>query len=321
MPALLLPNEILSMSAQAARRLVEAGEGDCALLYLALLDRGDAKTAQRAFHWGDDRLSAAWHRLAELGLVAETSVPVPVQEPVKQEENAQYSRNDIVAALDNEPDFCALYHEVERLLGRPLGDMDLQTLYSIYDGLALPVEVILMLVNHKIRSVRRQKQKEGAVPRMSQIRSEAAYWKRLGLDTVEAVEAYLRRQQLVDNREWEILSSVGVTKPRAAVENERKYISGWVELEISDELISMAYERTVYQRGQMSWPYMNKILMTWYQAGFRTPDQVKAGDKPVPKNPVSKKETQQPDYQPTAERIRKNSEWLDEFLRQQEREV
>ena len=37
MSALLLPNEILSMSAQAARLVVESGDGDGALLYLALL--------------------------------------------------------------------------------------------------------------------------------------------------------------------------------------------------------------------------------------------------------------------------------------------
>lgn len=320
MSALLLPNEILSMSAQAARRLVEAGEGDCALLYLALLDRGDAKMAQRALHWGDARLFAAWRRLAELGLVAEESAPAPAQEPVKEAEEPQYSRKDLVEALANEPDFCALYHEVERLLGRPLGDMDLQTLYSIYDGLALPVEVILMLVNHKIRSIRRQKQKEGAVPRMSQIRSEAAFWKRLGLDTVEAVEAYLRREQLTDSREWEILSAVGVADRRPAVEGERKYISSWVELEISDQLIAMAYERTVYQKGQMNWPYMNKILLTWHQAGFRTPEQVKAGDKPAKKQPVQK-DKQPESYQPTTERIQKSSDWLDEFLRQQGKEV
>lgn len=320
MSALLLPNEILSMSAQAARRLVEAGEGDCALLYLALLDRGDDKSAQRALHWGDARLAAAWRRLAELGLVAEESAPAPVQEQVKEEENPQYSRKDLAEALANEPDFCALYHEVERLLGRPLGDMDLQTLYSIYDGLALPVEVILMLVNHKIRSVRRQKQKEGAVPRMSQIRSEAAYWKRLGLDTVEAVEAYLRREQQTDSREWEILSAVGVANPRPAVEGERKYISSWVELEISDQLIALAYERTVYQKGQMNWPYMNKILLNWHQEGFRTPEQVKAGDKPAKKKPEQKGK-QPENYQPTTERIQKSSDWLDEFLRQQGKEV
>lgn len=321
MPALLLPNEILSMSAQAAQRLVEAGEGDCALLYLALLDGSDAPKAQRALHWGDARLAAAWRRLVELGLAAEESTPVPVRRQELDENLPQYSRQDLVDALTNEPDFCALFHEVERLFGRPLSDMDLQTLYTIYDGLALPAEVIFLLVNHKIHTVRRQKQNEGAMPRMTQIRSEAAYWKRLGLDTAEVAEEYLRKQQQVDHREWSILSAVGVTTQRPAVEREREYIKNWVELGISDELIAMAYERTVYQKGQMNWPYIHKILLSWHQAGFRTPEQVKAGDKPANKRPAPKGGKQNEDYQPSLERIRKNDEWLDEFLKQQGKEV
>ena len=320
MPALLLPNEILSMSAQAARRLVEAGEGDCALLYLALLDGSDAKKAQRALHWGDARLIAAWHRLVELGLAAEESAPTPAKKQEPEENLPQYSRKDVVDALTNEPDFCALYHEVERLFGRPLSDMDLQTLYTIYDGLALPAEVIFLLVNHKIHTVRRQKQNEGALPRMTQIKSEAAYWKRLGLDTVEAAEEYLRKQQQVDHREWAILSAVGVTNQRPAVERERDYIRSWVELAISDELIAMAYERTVYQKGQMNWPYMHKILLSWHQAGFRTPEQVKAGDKPAGKRPAPKGGKQNEDYQPSDERIRRNTERLKRILEQQEKE-
>lgn len=321
MPALLLPNEILSMSAQAARRLVEAGEGDCALLYLALLDGGDTKKARRSLHWGDDRLAAAWRRLTELGLAAEESAPAAEQKRETEEQIPQYSRKDLADALTNEPAFRALYHEVERLFGRPLSDMDLQTLYTVYDALALPAEVIFLLVNHKIRAVRRQKQNEGALPRMNQIRSEAAYWKRLGLDTVEAAEEYLRRQQQVDHREWAILSAVGVTRQRPAVERERDYIRSWVELNFSDELIAMAYERTVYQKGQMNWPYMNKILLSWHQAGFRTPEQVRAGDKPAAKRPAPKGGKQSENCQPSLDRIRKNDEWLDEFLRQQGKEV
>ena len=46
--ALLMPNEILSMSAQAARRIIGAGSGDCALLYLALLDCGGDERRARA---------------------------------------------------------------------------------------------------------------------------------------------------------------------------------------------------------------------------------------------------------------------------------
>ena len=321
MPALLLPNEILSMSAQAARRLVEAGEGDCALLYLALLDGDDLQKAQRSLHWSESRIAGAYRRLVELGLAAPENTPAPAKKQEPMEELPQYSRKDVTDALANEPEFCVLYHEVERLLGRHLSDMDLQTLYTIYDGLALPVEVVLMLVNHKIHVVRRQKQNEGAMPRMIQIKSEAAYWKRLGLDTVEAAESYLRRQQQVDRREWAILSAVGVTQYRPAVEKEREFINNWVDLALSDELIAMAYERTVFQKGQMNWPYMNKILLSWHQAGYRTPEQVKAGDKPANKRPARQGGLKKEDYQPTAERIQKSNDWLDEFLKQQGKEV
>ena len=316
MPALLLPNEILSMSAQAVRRLVETGEGDCALLYLALLEGGDVRKAQQALHWDESRLNCAYGRLARLGLVAAQSAPV--QEPKPQvEEETRYSRKDIADALEREPEFCALYREVERLLNKPLTDADLHGLYTIYDGLAMSPEVICMLVTHKIRTVRRQKQNPGALPRMSQIKSEAAYWKRLGLDSVEAAEEYLSRQQQVDRREWDILSAVGVKQPRPAVEREREYINAWVELGIRDELITMAYERTVYRKGQMNWPYMNKILLSWHQAGWRKAEQVKAGEKTA-KTPT-RQGVGQPDYQPSAERISRNGDWLDAFLEQQQK--
>lgn len=319
MSALLLPNEILSMSAQAARRLVEAGDGDCALLYLALLAGGDSEKARTALHWGEDHLSAAYSRLADLGLAEAGHAPKREKQPDAVETLPTYNRQDVANALRREPDFTSLYREVERLLGRPLSDTDLQTLYAIYDGMALPAEVILLLVNHKIHAIRRQKQNPGILPRMTQIRSEAACWKRLGLDTVAAAEAYLRSQERVDSREWAILSAVGVTERRPAVEQERGYISSWVELGLSDELISLAYQRTVYQKGQRNWPYMNKILLSWHQAGYRTVEQVKAGDRPAGGRPSARQGGKQPDYRPTAERVRKNGDWLDAFLEQQEK--
>ena len=318
MSALLMPNDILSMTAQAARRVVEAGDGDCALLYLALLESGDVKKARSALHWGEDRLSVAYGRLVDLGLAAPEQAPVP-EKKVRTEEMPTYSRQDIANAIRLEPDFCSLYREVERLLGRDLGDADLQTLYGIYDGMAMPPEVILLLVNHKIHTLRRQTDKAGAMPRMPQIRSEAAYWKRLGLDTVTAAEEYLRKQEAVNAREWTILSAVGITKQRPAVKDERAFIDSWVELGFSDQLIEEAYQRTVFNTGSMSWKYMDKILLRWHKEGLRTVEQVKAADKPSGTKPAARKRPKQEDYQPTAQRIKENDNWLDEFLRQQEK--
>lgn len=317
MSALLLPNEILSLPAQAARRLVKAGEGDCALLYLALLEGGDTGKALAALHWGQARLDSAYKRLVELELAAPDSAPVPPR-AAPEEELPRYSRGDLLDAMEREPEFTALYREVERLLGRALTENDLRELYTVYDGLAMPAEVVLLLVVYMLHAVRRQTRKEGAVPRMPQIRREAFRWKRLGLDNAEAAEDYLRRQQQVDSREWDILSAVGVTEYRPAVEGERKYIADWVELGLSDQLIRLAYERTVYQKGQMNWPYMNKILLSWHQAGWHTPEQVKANDRPA-KRPAPARGGQQQDYQPSLERIQKNAEWLDRFLEEQEK--
>lgn len=322
MSALLLPNEILSLSAQAARLLLEAGDGDCALLYLALVERGGELSAARdRLRWPQERLEQTYTRLAGMGLVdREQPLPPPAAEPRQPDRLPEYSRGDIIGAMEKEPEFVGLYREVQRLLNRELSENDLKCLYTIYDHLALPPEVILLLTAFTLRTAQRQKgRKEGVTVRMPQVQKEAFRWKRLGVDTPERAEEYLRRQERVDRREWAILSAVGVTQPRPAVEREREFIDQWVSMGVSDQLISMAYERTVYQKGSMNWPYMNKILQSWHQAGYTTAEQVRAGDKPAARSAKPKGRDGRTSYQPSAERIQKNADWLDQFLEQQKK--
>ncbi len=318
MTPLLLPNEILSMSAQAARRIVESGDGDGALLYLALLEcGGDGEKAAARLRWQDERLRPAWERLAALGLAqAPSDVPAP---PPKQDDRLpEYSRGEIAAALEREPSFQGLCRELEGMLGRVFTDNDLRCLYTIYDYLGFPPEVILLLAGFVIRRERRLKNNPAACPRMPQVQREAFRWKRLGVDTLERAEDYLRAQQAVDAREWAVLSAVGVAERRPAVEKEREYIAAWVGMGVSDELVRMAYERTVYKKGAMSWPYMNKILQSWHQAGYKTPQQVESGDRPPGRRAPPAKGRPR-DFQPSRERIRKNNDWLDQFLEEQQK--
>ena len=179
-------------------------------------------------------------------------------------------------------------------------------------GRAEEIERVVQILN------RRQKNNPAASPRLPQIQKEAFRWKRLGVDTLERAEDYLRRQEAVDGREWAILQAVGVTERRPAVEKEREYIAAWVDMGVSDELIRMAYERTVYQKKAMNWPYMNKILLSWHQAGYKTPQQVEEGDKP-PRRQAAPAKAQPRDFQPSQERVRKNNEWLKQFLEEQKK--
>ena len=319
MSALLLPNEILSMSAQAARLLVESGDGDGALLYLALLEcGGDGDKAAARLRWQDARLRPAWERLAALGLAQPTSNNAPAPPPKQDDRLPEYSRGEIAAAMEREPEFQGLCREMEGRLNRIFTDNDLKCLYTIYDHLGLPAEVILQLTGWVIHRERQQKNNPAACPRMPQVQREAFRWKRLGVDTLERAEDYLRRQEAVDAREWAVLSAVGVAERRPAVEKEREYIAAWVDMGVSDELIRMAYERTVYQKKAMSWPYMNKILQSWHGAGYQTPAQVEAGDRP-PKRQAPSAKAQPRDFQPSQDRIQKNNDWLDQFLAQQQK--
>lgn len=318
MTPLLLPNEILSMSAQAARLLVESGDGDGALLYLALLEcGGDQAKASARLRWEDGRLRPAWQRLAGMGL-AQPREDAPPPPPPRDDRPPEYTRGDVAAALEGEPEFQGLCRELEGMLGRVFTDSDLRCAYTIYDHLGLPPEVIVQLTGWAIRRERRVKNSPAACPRMPQIQRLAFQWKRLGLDTLERAEDYLRREEQVDGREWEILSSLGVAERRPAVGREREYIAGWVDMGLSVELIRMAYERTVYKKGAMNWPYANKILQSWHAAGFRTPQQVEAGDRP-PARPGRPAPGRPQDVQPTQERIDKNNSRLDEFWEKQEK--
>ena len=191
---LLLPGNIVSMAAGCADRLVKAGDGDAALLYLYLLRRGgvfSAEGARKALGWSADRLKAAGESLARLGLWdgrAEESLPATPPEP---QGPPDYTAADIAKELENGGSFPHLVEEVQRQLGKLLSTADLKILYSLYDYLALPAEVILMLTTWCVEESER-KYGLGRKPRMSQIRREGFIWHRLGVDTPEAADAHLR---------------------------------------------------------------------------------------------------------------------------------
>lgn len=326
MSALLLPNEILSMSSQAARLLVESGDGDGALLYLALLKcGGEAVPAAALLRWPEERFRSAWDRMSALGLLQPWVTrhtlglvqPQAAQPSGPDDRLPEYTREELTAAQEREPQFRGLCRELEGMLGRVFTDNDLKCLYTIYDHLGFSPEVVLLLTGWTVRRERRQKNNPAAIPRMPQVQQSAFRWKRMGIDTLERAEEFLRREELVDQREWNILQAVGVTERRPAVGRERSFISAWVDLGVSDELIRMAYERTIFQKGSMNWNYVNKILTSWHAAGLRTPAQVETGDKPPRRTKAAPARPQ--DFQPSQERIQKSNDRLDRFWEEQKK--
>lgn len=315
---LLYPGAILSLSADCADRLCSAGNGDAALLYLHLLRRAgefDPRRAAHLLHWAPERVEEAFEALVKLGLADRSEKVSPPAAPQEPEEPPEYTAADLTRELeDGSSPFPGLVGEVQRRLGKILSTSDLKMLYTLYDFLSLPAEVILLLVNYCVEEME-HKYGPGRKPRLSQIRKEGFVWRRLGVDTFEAADAYLRKQATLRTRTAAVLPLLGITG-RAPVEAERKYIAAWLDMGFEDGAIRLAYERTVLQKGNMNWPYLNSILKSWHQKGLHTVAQVQAGDSDRPR--VSS--APQPMPTPPGEadrRVREDLERMREYLRQQ----
>lgn len=273
------PGGILALSRQAADRILSTGSGDAALLYLQLLRLGEADRgrARKALGWTEDRVYQAWSALGEMGLVdpADTGTAQVKPEP---EQPPEYTAADLSREMEDPTStFPRLVDEVQQSLGKILSGADLKALFTIYDYLALPAEVILILVSYCTMEYER-KYGAGRRPRMSQIKKEAYRWMQAGADTAEAADAYLKKLDELRQRENRLLPLVGIFG-RTAVESERKYLQAWTDWGFTDEAISLAYERTVLRRGSMNWAYMNSILKNWHNAGLHTVEQIETGDR------------------------------------------
>lgn len=270
--ALFYPGSILSLHRSAAQRLISAGNGDAALLYLCLL--GDRDGA--ALKWDAPRLEAARTALVSLKLLAADTPVAPAPAP-KLEDNTppDYSTQDITQALQG-GDFQALVPEVERRLGKLLSPADLKSLYFIYDYLALPAEVILLLLGWCIQQ--EEEKHPGRRPTLPQMKREASRWQKAGACDLDSAEAYLQRRSRLNTRGREILHLLG-RGDRPAVPKEEVFLDSWSQLPFPDETLTLAYERTLFHVGKFNWSYMNGILLSWHKQGLHTPEAILASEE------------------------------------------
>lgn len=288
MPKLLEPTgDAVALSAATIDALIARGSGDASLLYLYLLRHNGHFTrpeALKATGWETLRLDSALLHLQELGLAGpeRPGAPQPGQESpdaLRQEDAPEYTSADITEALEQpDTEFAQLLHLVEGSLGRKLSVRELKILYELLDYLAFPAEVVLTLVQWQIDQAQR-KHGPGARPTMTTIRSRAYYWKRSGIDTQEAADAFLKKQELQSSQMGQLLAACAI-RGREPTDGERRYLEQWIAWGITPELAESAYDVTVTNTGQFRWSYCHRVVENWHGKGIATPEQAKAESRP-----------------------------------------
>jgi DnaD/phage-associated family protein len=262
--------ESVSLDSSQVHKLLSAASGDAALLYLYLQSGNDLSGAATALKMGESRLGCAAATLRQLGLWQENTLPaiIPGEKPA-------YSEADVLQSLEK-PSFRSLSGEVQRRLGRTMNTEELKILLGFVRYLGLPEDVICVLVSYCQERARQKGHLRN--PSLRTIEKEAYAWAEQGIDTMEAAAAFIQAQNVRNSRVGNLLRLLQI-RGRSLTPAEEKYAQKWLEHGISDELITMAYERTCLNTGGLNWAYMNKILARWYEAGFRTAADVRNGDQ------------------------------------------
>ena len=266
--------EAIAISQSDVRRLLSAGSGDAALLYIYVHGGNPAQRAAEELNISEARFACAAATLRQLGLWPEEKAS-----RIAPGERPQYSEVDVLSAMDRDDDFRSLYGEIQRLLGRSLNTEELKILLGFVRYLGLTADVISVLVCY-CRD--RARQKGRRTPSLRSIEKEAYAWAERGIDTVEEAAAFIQGQNVRNSRLSRLMQILQI-RGRALTPAEERYAQGWLDMGFDEEAISMAYERTCLNTGGLNWAYMNKILQRWHESGLHSGEAVRSGDrKPVP---------------------------------------
>jgi DnaD/phage-associated family protein len=332
--------DTVSMSLSAADRLIASGRGDAALLYIYILKNNGHFSYEEAEQEIklETPLSEAMEELMRLGLVSAPAVPYtankksqpqkndrlpymqsasPPREADRQEGKTtlerrdappEYSITDIKRRIEEGSDFKAVVTEVQQSLGRVLSGGDLTILYGIYDYLGLPAEVILLLTGWCIEEQER-KCGEGKKPTLRIIEKEAYIWAHKELYSLESAEDYLKKKSQSKKKSEEIKGCLGI-RGRALSPTEEKFITSWLEMGFEADAIEEAYDRTILNKKELIWPYINKIIESWHKNGLHKLSEIKEGEKKIDTKADRKEAEDKPkiaDYERMKKYIEKHS--------------
>ena len=265
----------LNIPRSDVHKLLSAASGDAALLYLYITSGNAPETGEKALQLGATRYQCAAATLRQLGLWPEKR-----NVPIFSGERPQYSEQDVLWAMDEGGDFKSLYGEVQRQMGRTLNTEELKILLGIIRYLGMPTEVISVLICY---CKDRARQKNMKAPSLRAIEKEAYAWAEQGIDSIEEAAAYIQRQNFRQSQVGKIMEVLQI-RGRKLTAAEAKYAQQWAEWGFQPDVIEMAYERTCINTGGLNWPYMNRILSRWQEAGLMRPEDIRNKDqKIVPK--------------------------------------
>ena len=163
---------------------------------------------------------------------------------------------EISKMVETKPELRFMFEHLETIYGRPVTSTEQRSYIYLHESAGLPADVLVMIAEH-CSSVGKNN--------IRYIEKTALNWADEGIDTHEKAVERIMQLSKVHQLENEIQKCFGIEN-RSLSTNEKKYIKIWCEeYHFSIDMIKLAYDRMIDGIGRLSFPYLNKILKSWYE--------------------------------------------------------
>ncbi len=200
----------------------------------------------------------------EKGIFSGTGDTIIVKKSVDEElspESTKKPIEEVAEIIDGNSALSDLCLIAQEILGKTLGNNDLETLYWFYDQLGFSPEVITMLLEYCVSMEKRN---------MKYIEKVAITWHENNITTMDEAQAYITSSAKNDEFIASLRRLFGITD-RNLSKTETLYLKAWRdEFKMSADMVGLAYEYCIMATGKLSFPYINTILKRWAEQGITT---------------------------------------------------
>lgn len=165
----------------------------------------------------------------------------------------------------NSAELSFLLECMEDRLKRPITSVEHKSIIHILEYIKLPADVVMMAIEYCV-----------SVDKVNAryIEKVCASWADNGITTHELAEQYLNLIKQSKSNEEQIKKLFGI-QDRTLIDSEREHINRWFhEFKFDLPIIRLGYEKTIGAINKLSFPYLNKILSSWSEKGYKSIEEI-----------------------------------------------
>lgn len=203
----------------------------------------------------------------------------PSKDSLEKKSHVKYSSKDVADIINSQKEIKEMFSQLEIILKRSLKFSEQCGYINLVENYGFPIASILLLAQYC---------EDIGKSSIKYIEKIAESWFEQDITSYPQVEAEIIKMTKSHTIESKIAKLFGMTTN--LTKKQKEYISSWTDLGFGLDMIELAYEKCVDQINKLSFPYINKIILSWSKENVFTADEVNILDTKSKKKNLRKSE-------------------------------